>query len=128
MRCAVARKIIAFTPSVCDSISMGQESTHTNRDRPPSRLLNLVCLFLPIVSFVILIERSYGSPANFALIVPYGLLTVIAYAVSMMFSSRRVSQAAFRLFMGCILVDLVCVGFVVLWILLWTTPGMWITK
>jgi hypothetical protein len=60
---------------------MGQESTHTSRSTTKS-IANLVCLFLPIVSFVLLYKQSYSSPAIFALIVPYGLLTIIAYAVS----------------------------------------------
>jgi hypothetical protein len=107
---------------------MSQEGVPSDKHDPPSRLLNAICLLSPLVSFATVYQSSYYSPAIFALIVPYGLLTVIAYAVSMMFNSPQLSRAAFMLFIGCIVVDIVCIGFTTLWYFLWTTPSIWTTK
>ena len=107
---------------------MNREGVHHSNDRPPSRLLNVACLLFPLVSFATIYRASYYSPAVFALIAPYTVLAVIAYGVSMMFNSQRVSRAAFMLFIGCLLVDVVCIAFTVFWYLLWTSPGTWVTK
>ena len=78
-------------------------------------IVNLFFVFAPIVVAAVVVWKCVFWPIAFMLLLPFTFVTLFSYAIAMTSRSKRVAQAAFSVFIGCVLVDFALASTLVVW-------------